>query len=54
MCARADRPISALFAESRPLRSLEFFPPKDDAGVAALRAAATALRRVPWDLVSVT
>ncbi|MCU0792018.1 MAG: methylenetetrahydrofolate reductase [NAD(P)H] [Opitutaceae bacterium] len=51
---RADRPISALFAEQRPLRSLEFFPPKDDAGVAALRAAATALQRIPWDFVSVT
>jgi methylenetetrahydrofolate reductase (NADPH) len=51
---RADRPISALFAEQRPLRSLEFFPPKDDAGVAALRATATALKRVPWDFVSVT
>ncbi len=51
---RADRPISALFAENRPLRSLEFFPPKDDAGVAALRAAATVLKRVPWDFVSVT
>ena len=51
---RADRPISALFAENRPLRSLEFFPPKDDAGVAALRATATALKRVPWDFVSVT
>jgi methylenetetrahydrofolate reductase (NADPH) len=51
---RADRPISALFAENRPLRSLEFFPPKDDAGVAALRGAATALKRIPWDFVSVT
>ena len=28
-----DRPISELFAQKRPLRSLEFFPPKDDAGV---------------------
>jgi methylenetetrahydrofolate reductase (NADPH) len=51
---RADRPISALFAAGRPLRSLEFFPPKDDAGVAALRAAATALQLIPWDFVSVT
>jgi methylenetetrahydrofolate reductase (NADPH) len=49
-----DRPISALFAEHRPLRSLEFFPPKDDAGVAALRASAEALRQIPWDFVSVT
>jgi methylenetetrahydrofolate reductase (NADPH) len=49
-----DRPISELFAQGRPLRSLEFFPPKDDAGVAALRAAATALRRLAPDFVSVT
>jgi methylenetetrahydrofolate reductase (NADPH) len=54
MPARADRPISALFSENRPLRSLEFFPPKDDAGVVALRATATALQRIPWDFVSVT
>ncbi len=49
-----DRPISALFAENRPLRSLEFFPPKDDAGVEALRQTALALRKIPWDFVSVT
>ncbi len=51
---KADRPISALFAEQRPLRSLEFFPPKDDAGVEALRQAAEALRKIEWDFVSVT
>lgn len=49
-----DRCISALFAENRPLRSLEFFPPKDDAGVEALRQTATALKTIPWDFVSVT
>ena len=49
-----DRPISALFASNRPLRSLEFFPPKDDAGVDALRQTATALKSIPWDFVSVT
>ncbi len=49
-----DRPISELFAQKRPLRSLEFFPPKDDAGVEALRATATALRRMSPDFVSVT
>ena len=49
-----DRPISALFAQERPLRSLEFFPPKDDAGVESLRATATALRRMNPDFVSVT
>ena len=49
-----DRPISELFAQGRPLRSLEFFPPKDDAGVEALRQTAAALRRVGPDFVSVT
>lgn len=49
-----DRPISDLFAEHRPLRSLEFFPPKDDAGVEALRASADTLRRIDPHFVSVT
>jgi methylenetetrahydrofolate reductase (NADPH) len=49
-----DRPIAALFAQQRPLRSLEFFPPKDDEGVANLRATATALKRIAPDFVSVT
>jgi methylenetetrahydrofolate reductase (NADPH) len=49
-----DRPISDLFAQKRPVRSLEFFPPKDDAGVEALRAAAAALKRMSPDFVSVT
>jgi len=49
-----DRPISDLFAQCRPLRSLEFFPPKDETGVAALRATATALQRIQPDFVSVT
>jgi methylenetetrahydrofolate reductase (NADPH) len=49
-----DRPIAALFAQPRPLRSLEFFPPKDDEGVANLRATATALKRIAPDFVSVT
>jgi methylenetetrahydrofolate reductase (NADPH) len=49
-----DRPIAALFAPQRPLRSLEFFPPKDDEGVANLRATATALKRIAPDFVSVT
>jgi methylenetetrahydrofolate reductase (NADPH) len=49
-----DRTISSLFAQNRPLRSLEFFPPKDDAGVAALRSTAQALQRISPDFVSVT
>ena len=50
----ADRPISELFAQHRPLRSLEFFPPKDDAGVEALRQTAAALKKISPDFVSVT
>lgn len=49
-----NRPISELFVPGRPLRSLEFFPPKDDAGVEALRATAAALKRMNPDFVSVT
>jgi methylenetetrahydrofolate reductase (NADPH) len=49
-----DRPISDLFAQPRPLRSLEFFPPKDEAGVDSLRATASALKRMNPDFVSVT
>lgn len=50
----ADRPISELFTQHRPLRSLEFFPPKDEAGVEALRQTATILKRIAPDFVSVT
>src|SRR5262245_42692748 len=49
-----DQPIAELFARQRPLRSLEFFPPKDDAGVEALRQTALALKRIAPDFVSVT
>jgi methylenetetrahydrofolate reductase (NADPH) len=49
-----DPPITELFARNRPLRSLEFFPPKDDAGVESLRATAQALHHIDWDFVSVT
>ncbi len=54
MLMETDRPISALFALQRPLRSLEFFPPKEAAGVEALRQTAAALRRIKPDFVSVT
>jgi methylenetetrahydrofolate reductase (NADPH) len=46
--------MSELFSSGRPLRSLEFFPPKDDAGVEHLRQAAAALRKISPDFVSVT
>ena len=49
-----DRPISELFAEGRVLRSLEFFPPRDDAAVEALRETAAALAKIEPDFVSVT
>jgi methylenetetrahydrofolate reductase (NADPH) len=51
---QADRPISELFEQRRPLRSLEFFPPKDEAGVEALRQTAAALQLIGPDFVSVT
>lgn len=49
-----DQPISELFPQRRPLRSLEFFPPKDDVQLEAMRNAATALKRIAPDFVSVT
>ncbi|HEY1792637.1 MAG TPA: methylenetetrahydrofolate reductase [NAD(P)H] [Opitutaceae bacterium] len=49
-----DRPISDLFARGRALRSIEFFPPKDDAGVEALRQTAGALKAMAPDFASVT
>ena len=49
-----DQALSELFAQQRPLRSLEFFPPKDEAGVSALRETALLLKKVSPDFVSVT
>jgi methylenetetrahydrofolate reductase (NADPH) len=50
-----DQSIARLLAQkSHPLRSLEFFPPKDDASIDALRQTATALQRIQPDFVSVT
>jgi methylenetetrahydrofolate reductase (NADPH) len=51
---QSDRAISELLSEGRPLRSLEFFPPKDDSGVDALRQTAAALQQIEPDFVSVT
>ncbi len=50
----ADLPLSDLFSQRRPLRSIEFFPPKDDAGVEALKRTASALKPIAPDFVSVT
>ncbi len=50
----ADRPISELLATKRTVRSLEFFPPKDDAGMESLRLTAAALKSIAPDFVSVT
>src|SRR5450432_420391 len=50
----ADRPISEILSTKRTVRSLEFFPPKDDAGVESLRQTAVALKRIMPDFVSVT
>ena len=49
-----DRPIAELLALGRPVRSIEFFPPKDDAGVEALRQTAARLNAIAPDFVSVT
>ncbi len=49
-----DRPLSEIFAQGRTLRSLEFFPPKDEPGVEALRKTAAALKTITPDFVSVT
>ena len=50
----ADRPISELLAQGRPLRSLEFFPPKDDAQLAAMKQAAASLTAFGPDFESGT
>jgi len=50
----ADQPIAHLFTRPTPVRSVEFFPPKDEAGVEALRQTAIALKQMAPDFVSVT
>ena len=49
-----DRPIAELFGESRPLRSLEFFPPKDDKAAETLFAQIAELETLKPSFVSVT
>lgn len=49
-----DQTISQLLSTKRAVRSLEFFPPKDESGIEALRQTAGALKRIAPDFVSVT
>lgn len=49
-----NRNISTLLAEGRPLRSVEFFPPKDDAAGERMLKAATEIQRLEPDFVSIT
>jgi len=50
-----DIQISSLFSKAkRPLLSFEFFPPKDDAGIEALRATCEKLKPTHPDFVTVT
>ncbi|MBI2516739.1 MAG: methylenetetrahydrofolate reductase [NAD(P)H] [Opitutae bacterium] len=49
-----DNSIASLLTQRRPLRSLEFFPPKDEAQLQMLHDAAAALKRIAPDFVSVT
>lgn len=49
-----DPRIDHLLAADHPIRSVEFFPPKDDAGVFALRETAAALKSIDPAFVSVT
>ena len=51
---KPDRLISHLLTTQPIVRSLEFFPPKDEAGLLTLRQTATSLQRIAPDFVSVT
>ena len=46
--------IGSLLCEGRPLRSVEFFPPKDDAAGERMLKAATEIQRLEPDFVSIT
>jgi methylenetetrahydrofolate reductase (NADPH) len=50
----ADRPITELLTEQRPLLSVEFFPPKNEEGGRQLLRTAEALRPFRPDFVSIT
>lgn len=49
-----DLPISSLFGKGHPLKSVEFFPPKDDSGLEQLRQTAREIQKLKPDFVSIT
>lgn len=49
-----DLPISALFGKGYPLKSVEFFPPKDENGLEQLRQTAREIKKLKPDFVSIT
>lgn len=49
-----DLRIDELLSIGRPLKSIEFFPPKDEAGVEQLRLTAREIRKLNPDFVSIT
>lgn len=51
---KPDPRISKLLVQRRPFRSFEFFPPKDEAGFAALNEVAATLKPLDPAFVSVT
>ena len=49
-----SRTIASLLNEGRPLRSVEFFPPKDEAAGERMLKAAAEIQRLEPDFVSIT
>jgi methylenetetrahydrofolate reductase (NADPH) len=49
-----DLRITDLLETGRPLKSVEFFPAKDEAGLSQLRATAREIRKLSPDFVSIT
>lgn len=49
-----DLTIAEMLTLGRPLRSVEFFPPKDEAGMVLLRETAGEIRKLNPDFVSIT
>lgn len=51
---KIDPPIKTLFELGRPLRSVEFFPPKDDSGWRQFEKTAVEISGIRPDFVSIT